>query len=456
MRFAAIFFFSFLTAGGLLIARDSIINQRSPIEVAQPASSSMSSPIEQPKKLVGRRAASPENTEAQRLRDKAEDFLRKGNLYRALFFYEKRLELQEADKNLLKRIAIIYHNHAAALYKDEDHDAALEATARGLELHPEYDALHRLRSMILLALAKTSDDLDEKKSLVAMALQENEDHVPSLFLAGEIAEQENRIKDALGYYQRAFQASPQIGGLKKKIAKLQKSAHVEEDFVHIEHNHFIARFEGYAQEQLAWIALNILEKAYFTVNERLRSQPDEKITVVIYTGAQFREALNVPDWSGGIYDGKIRIREGDLLEEHNRLRDLLYHEYTHALLATTVGRGLPAWFNEGVAQIMEPGHHQRRKDNKNQKLLRHARDRGALFTPAQLHDSFLKMENPQVVELAYGQSASWVETMVDTQGYYGVSQLLEELGGNKNFPQMFEQTFHIKLETFVHNWQQSL
>jgi tetratricopeptide (TPR) repeat protein len=456
MRFAAIFLFSFLVAGGLFILSDTILNQPTHFKISPKAPSASHHTEGQSPTPEGKVAAPQKMTEAERLRNKAEDFLRHGNLYRALFFFEKHLELQNADSDLLKRIAIVYHNHAAALYKDEDHDSALEAATRGLEIDPQYNALHKLRAMIFLALAKADDDLETKKDRIEMALQDNEEHVPSLLLAGEIAEQENHIEEALDYFQRAFRVSPQIRGLEKKIAKLQKSALVEEDFVHVEHNHFIARFEGYAQEKLAWIALNILEKAFFIVNERLGSQPNEKITVVIYTGDQFREALNVPDWSGGIYDGKIRIREGDLLQEHNRLRDILYHEYTHALLATTVSRALPTWFNEGIAQIMEPGHHDRRKNNQNRNRLRQARDNNALFTQAQLHGSFLKIENPQIVDLAYGQSVSWVEAMVDTQGYYGLSKLLEELRQEPNFNRAFEKTFHIKLETFVLNWKSSL
>lgn len=387
--------------------------------------------------------------------NKAEDFLRSGNLKRALRFFEKHLNENTPNSALKKRIAIVYHNFAADLMNDGHLGRSLDAAARGLELEPSSLALKKLRSLILSRLAKEEPLEEQKKTYLNEALEDHPTNLSALLQRAEMAEEENDLETALALYEKAAQSDTDITGLETKISRLKRSFNVEKDFTTIEHHHFVARFEGYAQERLAWVALNVLEKAYFTINERLHLEPDEKITVVIYTGDQFRSALNVPDWSGGIYDGKIRIREGDLLAQQNKLQDILYHEYTHALLASHAGPRIPTWFNEGMAQLMEPGYSERTSKDQMTQLFQGAAQQGVLFTPTQLSGSFLSIENPQIVQLAYAQSASWTEALVKRQGYFGTSQLIRHFSESQNFTTSFEERFFISLNGFFKRWQQS-
>ena len=442
-----------LAAGGIYFALSDTDTHTDtgPTNPSPPEQESIAPP--QKVELSGAPSNQPEaSPQTSRELDKAETFLRNGNLKRALRFFEKHLEQHAADENLKKRIAIIYHNYAAELFNHQEFHDALDAANRGLELEPSSRPLLKLRSILRSRLAQEQSDLDEKINLLEAALADDDNNISALLQRAEAAETMNELDDALSLYQQIAQKNAQVTGLDSKIARLQQSASVEKEFTTVEHHHFIARFEGYAQERLAWIALNVLEKAYFSINERLHMEPKEKITVVIYTGEQFRTALNVPDWSGGIYDGKIRIREGDLLTQQDKLRDVLYHEYTHALLSHHAGPTIPTWLNEGMAQLMEPSYSTRSDHTGRARLFHAAHAQDALFSPQDLTGSFLSIQDPQVVRLAYAQSVSWTESLVKRQGYFGVAEFVRHFATSKQFERSFQDKFHISMDRFFDVW----
>ena len=59
-----------------------------------------------------------------------------------------------------------------------------------------------------------------------------------------------------------------------------------------------------------------------TVGRGLSYYPDHEIQVILYSGQQFQEVTDAPGWSGGIYDGKIRIPIGGIEQETPGLRRL--------------------------------------------------------------------------------------------------------------------------------------
>jgi hypothetical protein len=70
----------------------------------------------------------------------------------------------------------------------------------------------------------------------------------------------------------------------------------------------------------------------------------------------FRDVTQAPDWSGGLFDGRvIRIPVGGLssVEEAAGLLNILTHEMTHAFLYRMAPEGLPLWFNEGLATTFQ-------------------------------------------------------------------------------------------------------
>ena len=106
--------------------------------------------------------------------------------------------------------------------------------------------------------------------------------------------------------------------------------------------------------------VDILELAADEFVESYGFRPlDTAIEVILYADRDFKKAVQYgPEWAQGLFDGRIRIpvnADHAGTHEGSYLRRVLRHELVHAMLSDmTAGRkGLPSWFNEGLAQRLE-------------------------------------------------------------------------------------------------------
>ena len=74
---------------------------------------------------------------------------------------------------------------------------------------------------------------------------------------------------------------------------------------------------------------------------------------MLYPDETFREVTGSPHWSGGIYDGRIKLPIGGLARGSERLARTVRHEYAHAAIVTLSKGKAPVWLNEGLAQVAE-------------------------------------------------------------------------------------------------------
>ena len=218
-----------------------------------------------------------------------------------------------------------------------------------------------------------------------------------------------------------------------------------------ERQHFVARFEGDARERVAWTALDILERAYFHLGDKLGLHPTESITVVIYTGAQYQKAVAAPDWSQGVYDGKIHIREGSLSLDRKAIEGILRHEYTHAALAM-LHTPLPAWFNEGLAERFEGT-----APATARAVCAEARKRAALPAWESLQQrSFVGIADGKAAGVAYAASCSLVEALVALRGEYALQLLIKDLAAGAAFESAFQAVFARSSQAHYKAWVDSL
>jgi hypothetical protein len=292
--------------------------------------------------------------------------------------------------------------------------------------------LRRNLAGVLWARARAADDDSARLGF----LRESVEFEPTAAALVDLAllyERQDEPSEAAAAAARAEALAPNEGRLKALTERLARTASVEQTFKSARHSHFVARFEGHAEERLAWTALDLLEKDYFAVGKVLDLYPTERITVVIYTGDQYRKATNGPDWSAGLFDGKIRIREGQLAADQGVLEDTLMHEYVHAALAT-LPVPVPPWFHEGLAQHFEG------RSSPAPLLAR----LGAIDR-ASLDVAFPRLA-PDVVPQAYLTAHALVERLVERRGQWGLNQLIAELKSGRDFPAAIQSTFAIDVE----------
>lgn len=172
--------------------------------------------------------------------------------------------------------------------------------------------------------------------------------------------------------------------------------------------------------------------------------------MILYSNQQFQDVTDAPGWSGGIYDGKIRIPIGGIEQETPGLRRLLYHEYTHAVVRAIAPR-CPTWLNEGLAQYFEG----REIDTRQREALRRIAQSGKLPALSSLEGSFTGLDGNQAV-FVYLFSLSSVRYMIDSFGLYRVKNVLDELAIGADTGKAISSGIMLSYEEFQRGWKRSL
>ena len=298
---------------------------------------------------------------------------------------------------------------------------------------PQQRVLIEALANAVLLRARDLGDAAETRVLRRALLEESMTLHPTAAAAVDLArlcDQADDVVCATAAAERAVTLAPDDARVRTLRDGLKRHGDAEAGFQSARHQHFVARFEGYGEQRLAWGALDVLERAWFTVGHSLDLRPTDPVTVVIYTGEKYAQATATPDWSSGVFDGKIRIREGQLQAERGNLEDTLVHEYVHAALRNCVPGEIPPWFHEGLAQQQE----QNKYDVKGLVARTGKAPMSALNAP------FLTL-NEADARAAYATALWMVETLVQQRGIYGLRQLLAEMKQGKSFDDALQNAF---------------
>jgi tetratricopeptide (TPR) repeat protein len=269
-------------------------------------------------------------------------------------------------------------------------------------------------------------------------------------LLGELYYRKDDLETAASYWEKAVSLNPSDTGLRARLERIRRENRTEKDFNRDVTSHFSTKYEGREKIEAGRIVLRILEDAYGTVGRGLSYYPDREIQVILYSGQQFQEVTDAPGWSGGIFDGKIRIPVGGIERETPGLRRLLYHEYTHAVVQS-ITRRVPTWLNEGLAQYFEG----KELDDRQKDALGKIARAGKLPSLSNLEGSFMGLNNNQA-SYAYLFSLSSVRYMIDTFGMYRVKSVLDELAAGADVAKAIGNGTTLSYEELDRGWKRSL
>jgi tetratricopeptide (TPR) repeat protein len=242
-------------------------------------------------------------------------------------------------------------------------------------------------------------------------------------LLAEIAAQQGDFPQAFEEIDKALRLAPQDKEILAYKEKLTKEWQIEEKMNKNYGGNFTVTFEG-GGDDLGNTALATLEEAYVELGSRFQLWPRQKTEVILYGNRDFTSLTNAPNWSGGLYDGKIRIPVGGLTGMNENLRRILYHEYAHVLIRALARDHVPLWLNEGLAQWAAG----ETTDHFEQRLAK-----GETPLPfTRLEKSFAGLSASEV-SLAYGQSLSLTNYLIEYFGEVLIIEVLHRLGNGLNF-----------------------
>ncbi len=326
------------------------------------------------------------------------------------------------------------------------------------------DEIRKRRSQVAFQRAQRERERNETtraRRNLEEALELDPRNVHALLELADLFYQQGDTLTALDHWLAADQIDPQVPGLADRIERAFREAESEAGFESRSNRHFTVSYEGEVNDQAAEKALAILEEAYILLARELRYRPERKINVVIYTHEQFAIVTISPHWTGGLYDGKIRIPlpGGPLAaNQEERLRAVLIHEYVHALVHAMAPRAeVPSWFNEGLAMYYElPEAEQRRRAAADRNLLAELAEDDALPAVHTLPTQFAAMRDQAAVEQAYRVSRGFVHWLMDRYRTPKILELLREVADGAEFNHAVEKTYNRTLAELHEDWRASL
>ncbi len=189
--------------------------------------------------------------------------------------------------------------------------------------------------------------------------------------------------------------------------------------------------------------LDTLESAYRRLDQQLGLRPRRPITVVIYDPAVFdaRFATLFRFSAAGFYEGTIRIRGATVL--HQQLVQVLHHELVHAAFDSEApAMRLPAWLGEGLAEWFEARAAGKRRISAGQRAyLNRARQKGGLYTLADLSRPSLAHLGPEQAALAYLQSYAFIEFLARRYGERSLREFCLEFLRTGNLARAFARSY---------------
>ena len=311
-------------------------------------------------------------------------------------------------------------------------DALIDAAGR---TEPKNPLVHLARGLV----AQQRGQSEEAVDALTRALKLSPKLTPASLVLGELLYERADLAGAIRTYEAALAAAPGELRLAARLDRWRQEAALHATFLQTQGSHFTVLFEGPAEEAVAQRAIDLLEAAYDRVSPALLTYPTEPIAVIFYTRDQFRDITRSPQWSGGVFDGRIRVPLQGAVNDPRELERVLTHEYVHALVHSVAPRNVPTWLNEGLAGYFETGGLARAQTA--------VRGEARRLSLAALAGSFATLQAGEV-DLAYAQSVLAVNAMIDRVNVLIVMALVTDLSSGIHFNDAFVQRFGISFTDF--------
>lgn len=367
--------------------------------------------------------------------------------------YEKKAYAQEpTNLSLIKQIAILYNNYAISLFKKGRHDLAISNFKEALKVAPETPAVRE--NIYNTTLQEAQNSFEKRRTFEALNLAKeciefDPKRVDAYMFLGNLYYKKNKLKKALKYWNKAQEIKPTDTRLKDTILKVKKEIEVEGDFKTRARTFFEVRFEGERDSELVWDIIDMLEDARRKVRNDFGFYTDKKVTVIIYNVEQFNKALSTEaeltkrlSWTYGRYDGKIRLKIGDILSDPQFTKLVAFHEYAHAILHIKYPKNMPNWLHEGFAQFAEP---EREISPHEKNILRNVLKTERVLTLDKMNNYF-KSNSQDTLSAGYLTSKLFVKYLVRRYGKIKFKSLLKKLHSGKDLKSTMYELYRIKID----------
>lgn len=353
------------------------------------------------------------------------------------------------DERLRRRLVGAYVARGEEMMERRDYGGAAAQFELGRDLCPDDPILGTMAGIAWYLLGKPNLARFELER--ARALPKGE--TPTLFaFLGRVHYDAGDLLRALEVWEEGLATAPDDKALSELVSRGRRELAVEKGMATGNSSRFLISYDGSVHPGAAVLVLDELETAMRVVGSDLGWYPENPVPVILYTREDYRSVTETPEWSGGSYDGKIRLPVGGLKALSPRLRSILRHEYTHVAVHALTLRTAPVWLNEGLAEYEGRKAHDVPLADLQSVL---AKGTANLIPPAGSF-SGLKGEDARI---AYELSHSLVSHMVRSYGMHKVRDLLVELVKGQELAEASRAAFAdlgLTFDDVLKEWRQGL
>lgn len=188
----------------------------------------------------------------------------------------------------------------------------------------------------------------EALALLERALAQEPRNPRLLALAGLAAYRSDRIVLAAGYLRDSLALQPDAE-VERLFHVVERERNADRTGEPLHSPRFQFRFDpSVMPRDTARALLGTLEQEYTRIAATLGCRTAERLAVIAQGREDYLRSTGAAEWSGGQFDGRIRVAVFEDDPGGPATRRALAHEIVHACLA---GSGnWPAWLHEGLAQ----------------------------------------------------------------------------------------------------------
>lgn len=337
-----------------------------------------------------------------------------GKWYEAAHQLQESIRVDNTNTQAKDNLSHIYLNHAFETYKQHQYRDALEAIDLALRVKP---------------------DLAE-----AFALK------------GEIEYGSQKLKEAKASWQQSLNINPDQKDIQKKLSQVTQELPVETAFEKVTQASFDVRYQEGLQQSIGFDVRDVLLEARREVGSSFAYWPKQKIVVLVYSAESFHALRQeTPEWVGGQFDGKIRVPLPSRQLGPEMVRQILHHEYTHALIHDLTSGKCPTWINEGLAE-----YEGRKQFSGPLTLLIQASNNEKIIPWSELSENFSTALSADSIGLAYQESFSIMSFLIERYGFWRMRKILKSIDAGEEWQKIFEAEFHLKLKSLETAWQRWL
>lgn len=353
------------------------------------------------------------------------------------------------DEEIRSRLAAAYVERGKSLLERKQFDAAADSFGLALEIYPDSREFAVMRGIALYGGKR----YDEAAIVLDQLVTSGENSVVALYYLGRVRYDTGDLAGALELWDRVIALDPGNKGVRDIAEKARRESAVESRMGKDYRAMFVVSYDEGTKSNLADNVLEDLESAYVKVGSDLDYYPTVRIPVLLYTRKDYQVVTAGPEWSGGLYDGKVRLPIGGASAITPMLRGVLFHEYAHVVVGELTRKNCPSWLNEGIAEVEGRTAYSPPLD-----ALAAAAQSGKLLPVADLEKPLLGLNSGEAA-LAYQQSYHLVRFMIASYGWHKIREILVNLGSGMTIEKAIAATFAdfgLDYRGIVREWQDAL